>query len=114
MNIEALSPFTEDIRSKTVKVLTLRDILAQIDRTTLAGAAQLDETLSSPEEVLAYLLEVEEEYCPAVLFCRDIHRHENGSEYVSALRLKGRKEIVVEKYFLDDPMLPSFGLALKH
>jgi hypothetical protein len=52
--------------------------------------------------------------CVAVLFCGKIIEHENGHKYVMGLRRAGVTRLVAEKYWLADPLPPSFYVALLH
>ncbi len=113
MNVEKIVPFKENKQRSGAKHLTLRDALAVMKGVQLAGDEALAEALVSPQEAIELLLaDQKSDFIPAILFCGDIHLHENGSEYVTALYLKNRSTLITEKYWLDDPLSPSFTLAI--
>lgn len=112
MKLDIIVPYLEMTPSHN-EIVTLREVLVATSWLTYAGEKQLEIALSTPAETVARIgTEAEHQYCPALLFCGDIYKHQNGSEYVLALRSKGRSQVVVEKYWLDDPILPTASLAL--
>jgi hypothetical protein len=56
----------------------------------------------------------EDGQCVAILFCGKVIEHKNGNRYVMALRRQGPTRLVAEKYWLADPLPPSFYVALLH
>jgi len=93
---------------------SLRELLHSIEGADFAGTTELNAALLEPENSIATLSENSEDgSCPAILYCGNVLVHENGSSYVMALLLKRRTELVAEKYWLDDPLLPSLIIALK-
>ena len=53
-------------------------------------------------------------YPQRLLFCGKVLEHENGNKYVMALRREGPTRLVAEKYWLGDPLPPTFYMALLH
>ena len=112
--METIVPYMEKWSENGGKRPFLREFIHSIEDADFAGTTELQAALLEPDGAIATLLaSSENNSCPAILYCGNICVHENGSEYVMALLLKRRSELAVEKYWLDDPMLPSLLIALR-
>jgi hypothetical protein len=77
-----------------------------------AGERELAYFVARPEKVPTILSEGSIATSPVILFCGDIHTHENGNQYVKALYRGKSKGIVVGKYWLADLLPATFHMAL--
>ena len=95
--------------------ITVEQMLNQASDKRHAGHLEMEFLLAFPDEAPEVLRnKAEEGPCVAILFCGNILEHENGHKYVMALRRAGPTRLVAEKYWLADPLLPTFYMALLH
>lgn len=93
--------------------ITVEQMLNKSSRKRHAGHRKMLRLLANPEEAPSVLTHRPVDgQCVALLFCGKVIEHENGNKYVMALRRKSPARLVAEKYWLADPLLPTFYMAL--
>ena len=95
--------------------ITVEQMLRKAASKRHAGHRKMNSLLVSPEKAPAILTDPPDNgECVALLFCGKVLEHENGNKYVMALRREGPSRLVAEKYWLADPLPPTFYVALLH